>query len=394
MFYDAVYHMRILPAHLLRDVPRAEWQNAKFGRAPVGDGPYRFVSWKAGETVELAADSTFFLGRPYIRRLIWRITPDLGVAVTGLVAGENDATEMLVSPDNIKRASAAPQLATYPYKGTVYGYLGFNLTAREDRKKPHPLFGDPEVRRALAMAVDRQRLAESIFGQYAKVPPGPMSQMWWIWDLDTHSLPYDTLEAARILAKRGWVDSNKDGIRDRHGQTLSFGLLVPTSSAVRRGYARLIQEQLRPLGVEVRIDEVEFSVFMQRAQAGQFDALLQTWSTDPTPSSGIAQTWTRAGFGSSNYGRYGNPTFDRLVAAASSEVDRAAARRDWRAAMEIINHDAPAIFLFATTNVAAVHRRIENVTIRPDSWWASLRTWRIPATRLIDRDRVARGGGQ
>ena len=75
MFYDAVNHMHILPAHLLRPVPRSQWRSAAFGRAPVGDGPYRFVVWKAGESVELTADSTFFLGRPHIRRLIWRLLP-------------------------------------------------------------------------------------------------------------------------------------------------------------------------------------------------------------------------------------------------------------------------------------------------------------------------------
>src|SRR2546427_398305 len=107
MFYDAVYHMRILPAHLLRPVPRSQWRSAALGRAPVGDGPYRFVAWKAGESVELAADSTFFLGRPHIRRLIWRFTPDLQVAVTQVIAGDADAVEVLGPPDNVKRAQAA-----------------------------------------------------------------------------------------------------------------------------------------------------------------------------------------------------------------------------------------------------------------------------------------------
>src|SRR2546427_432223 len=79
MFYDAVYHLRILPAHLLRAIPRDQWRSALFGRRPVGDGPYRFVSWKAGEQLELAADSAFFLGRPHLRRVIWRLTPDLQV---------------------------------------------------------------------------------------------------------------------------------------------------------------------------------------------------------------------------------------------------------------------------------------------------------------------------
>src|SRR2546427_313997 len=236
MFYDAVNHLHILPAHLLRPVPRSQWRSAAFGRAPVGDGPYRFVAWKAGESVELKADSTFFLGRPHIRRLIWRFTPNLQVAVTQVIAGDADAVEVLPSPDNIARAQAAPQLATYPYKGSAYGYLGFNLAAPGDSARPHPLFADRDVRRALAMAIDRQGLVKNVFGDHAKVPPGPLSQLWWIWDPETRELPYDTAQAARRLAARGWIDSDADGVRDRDGTKLSFHLLVPTTSAGRRQY--------------------------------------------------------------------------------------------------------------------------------------------------------------
>jgi len=390
MFYDAVFHMRILPGHLLRNIPRDQWRSTAFARAPVGDGPYRFVAWKAGENLELAADSTFFLGRPHIRRLIWRFTPDLQVAVTQLVAGEADALEVLLSPDNIERVQATPHLATYPYRGNAYGYLGFNLVAPGDSTHPHPLFGDRELRRALAMAIDRERLAKSVFGGHAKVPPGPMSQLWWIWDPETRELPYDTTHAARLLTQRGWIDSDGDGVRDRNGVKLSFRLVVPTTSAVRRQYARLLQEQLRRVGVEVLIDEVDFSVLLQRVQTGQFDAMIQTWNTDPTPSSGIGQTWTQGGVGRSNYLRYINPAFDQLVEQATASFDRAQARRTWRRAMELLNQDAPAVFLFAPENVAAIHRRIADVAIRPDSWWALVRTWRIPPDRMIDRDRVER----
>src|SRR5437667_370336 len=64
MFYDAVYHMRILPAHLLRPVPRSQWRSAALGRAPVGDGPYRFVAWKAGEGGRPRGAAPERLGRP------------------------------------------------------------------------------------------------------------------------------------------------------------------------------------------------------------------------------------------------------------------------------------------------------------------------------------------
>ena len=379
------------PSHLLREVPRSQWRSAAFGRAPVGDGPYRFVAWRAGESLELAADSTFFLGRPHLRRLIWRFTADQQVAVTQLIAHDADAVEVLVTPDNRDRVRADTQVAMYPYRGAAYGYVGFNFAAPGDTTKPHPLFSDRELRRALVMTVDRAALVHTVFGDMAKVPPGPMSQLFWIWDPETRELPHDSARAARTLTRLGWTDSDGDGIRDRDGHPLAFRLLVPTTSAVRRQYARLLQEQFRTMGVDVQLDEVDFSLFNERARAGRFDALINTWNTDPTPSSGIPQSWTRAGFGRSNYGRYENPAFERLVdRGVTSVTSRDEAKRTWRAAIEILNQDAPAVFLFATENVAAVHKRVADVRIRPDSWLALVRTWRIPADRLTDRDRVER----
>jgi peptide/nickel transport system substrate-binding protein len=390
MFYDAVYHMRILPAHLLRGVPRDSWKTAPFGRQPVGNGPYRFVAWKAGQTIELVADSTFFLGRPGIRRVIWRFTPDLQVAVTQVVADQADGREALYTPENIARVRAAPQVTLYPYRGNVYGYLGFNLAANGDTTQPHPIFGERDVRRALTIAVDRARLLKSVFGDFAKVSPGPTSQLWWIWDPEARQLPYDTVQAKRILSARGWRDSDGDGIRDRAGQPLAFHILVPSTSQTRKQYAQLLQEQFRVVGAQVEIDLVEQSVQAERTAAGKFDATLQAWNNDPSPSSGIAQVWSRAGFGGSNFLRYDNPVFDTLVSRATRAATPKQARPLWRAAVETINADAPAVFLFAPDNVAVFHSRIVDVRIRPDSWAALLRTWRIPSDRLIDRDRVER----
>ncbi len=386
MFYDAVYHMRILPAHLLRPVPRSQWRSTAFGRAPVGDGPYRFVAWKAGESVELKADSTFFLGRPHIRRLIWRFTPNLQVAVTQVIAGDADAVEVLGPPDNVKRAQAAPNLALYPYRGELYGFLAFNLSTNGDTTKPHLLFGDRQLRRALTMAVDREGLRKSVWGDLAQVPPGPLARLWTIWDPETRQLPYDTAQAARMLTWLGWRDSNGDGIRDRDGQPLAFRILSPTTSALRHQYAVLLQDQFRRIGVDVQLDEVEFGVFDGRTQAGRFDAAMIARQTDPTPSSSLAQVWTAAG--RSNAGRYASPVFDRLVDEARAAPRRDAAKALWRRAIETLNQDAPAVFLYAPDNMAAVNRRVTDVVIRPDAYWALVRTWRIPADQLTDRDRA------
>ena len=390
MFYDAVYHMRILPAHLLRSVPRDQWKTAPFGRQPVGSGPYKFVRWQSAQSIELVADSTFFLGRPGIRRLIWRFTPNLQVGVTQVIADQADVREQLVTPENVERARTAPQLTLHPFRGNVYTYLGFNLRANGDTSKPHPIFSDREVRRALTMAVDRASLVKSALGDLGKVPPGPMSSLLWIWDPEIRQLPYDTAQAGRILNAHGWRDHDGDGVRDKNGQPLSFHLLVPTTSVLRRQYARLLQEQFRLIGVRAEIDELEFSVYTQRLQSGSYDTSVLSRGNDPSPGSGITQSWTRGGFGGSNFGRYYNPEFERLVDRAIAAPTRDQARGFWRAAITTINADAPGIFLYSLENIAAVHKRIENVQIRPDSWAALLRTWRIPQDQLIDRDRVER----
>ena len=388
MFYDAVYHMRVLPAHLLRSVPRDQWKTAPFGRQPIGDGPYRFVSWQARQAIELRSDTTFFLGRPGIRRLIWRFTPDMGVAITQLIADQVDVREQILPPEAIERVRTAPQVKLYPYRGTVYTYLGFNLRANGDTTKPHPIFGDREVRRALTMAVDRASLVKSTLGDIGKVPPGPMSSLLWIWDPEVRQLPSDTVQAVRILNARGWRDHDGDGVRDRDGQPLAFRIMVPSTSMLRRQYAQLLQERFRLIGVHVEIDVVDGSVMQERTTSGKYDAAMLSRQNNPSPGTGIAQSWTRAGIGGSNVTRYDNPEFDRLVDRAISAMSRDQAKQYWRAAIETINADAPGIFLYALDNVAGIHQRVDNVQIRPDSWAALLRTWRIPPDRQIDRDRV------
>jgi peptide/nickel transport system substrate-binding protein len=217
-----------------------------------------------------------------------------------------------------------------------------------------------------------------------------MSQLWWIWDPEVRQLPYDTVQARRLLAARGWRDSDGDGIRDRAGERLAFHILVPSTSQTRKQYAQLLQEQFRAVGAQVEIDEVEQSVQSERAAAGKFDAILQAWNNDPSPGSGVPQVWSHAGFRGSNFLRYDSPVFDTLVSRATRAATPKQARPLWRAAIETINADAPAIFLFAPDNVAVFHTRVVDVRLRPDSWAALLRTWRIPPDRLIDRDRVER----
>ena len=386
-FYDATHHMRILPKHLLDTIPRTELNSHEFGRNPVGNGPYRFVRWEADQLVELAADTGFFQGRPGLRRLLWRVTPDFTTAVTQVVSGEADFMEFLVTPENIERVEEASEYQVLYTPSTTYNFIGFNLTdGPSDR--PHPLFGDRTLRRALAMSVDRTAVVDAVLGRYAEVPVGPASRALTVGrDTTTPQIPFDTVRAGTELRRLGWRDSDGDGVLDRDGRDLAFELLVPTSSHARRRAAVILQDQFKRMGVAVRINEVEFNLFVDRTTDRRYDTAFLGWSQDPSPL-GIQQTFTSAGLGGSNYGSYRSNQFDRLVDMAINARDGGGALRLWREAFAQINADAPAIWMYTATLTTGIHRRYENVTIRPDQWSATLWTWRVPTNRQIERDHI------
>ncbi len=386
-FFDAVYHMRILPRHLLDSVPRARLASHPFGRQPVGCGPYRFVRWNAGEFVELVADSAFFLGQPGLRRLIWRFAATPSGALTQLIAGEADILHAIAGRESLRRASEANHVRLVEYPLAVYAFIGFNLRDPRNADRPHALFGDRALRRALTMAVNRDAVVRALLGDYGEVPVGPVGRALGIWSDEVTQIPFDSVRAKRMLAELGWRDGDGDGVLDRHGTPLAFELLVPSSSALRRRAAVIVQDQLKRLGVSVKIQELEFNTFMSRAAAHRFDAHFGTWAQDPSPGS-IEETWTSDGISQFNFGYYSHPHVDRLVRDALRTSDMATARVKWHAAISEINADAPAIWMYAPVGVAGVHERFENVSIRPDQWTTTLWTWRVPQTRLIDRDRA------
>jgi peptide/nickel transport system substrate-binding protein len=371
-FYDATHHMRILPAHLLDSVPRDRWRTHPLARRPIGDGPFRFVDWRPGELIELAADSSFFQGPPGAARLIWRISPDFNTAIGQLVGGEADVVEAIVGPENIQRIQESGTARLVEYPSSAYMYLGFDLAAQRGGGA-HPLFGDRALRRAIALATDRETLISAVLAGWGTVPPGPATGFMWIAEGAAPQLPYDTVAADRLLDSLGWRDANGDGIRERDGRPLAFDVSYPSSSAPRQRTGVILQEQYRRLGIDMRLVPLEFNVWLDRARAGRFDAVIGGWQVDLSPS-GISGQWGTGA--NSNYGKYSDPVFDSLVARASVTTDHAAALVLWHQALQVINDDAPAVWLFSPKTLAGVSNRIDNVTIRPDEWWATLWTWR------------------
>ena len=385
-FFDATYHMPIHPVHLLDTIPRAALRSHPFTRSPIGSGPYRLVRWDAGGTIELIADTAFFLGAPGINRIVVQVVPDLNTTIAQLLAEETDFTDFLGPPQFVERIDAAPSVRPLPFPSKTYMFATFNFRDPNSPANPHPLFANASVREALSLAVDRVTLAQAVMGEFGRVPFGPVSPANPLWDYDVPPIPYDTARARRLLADDGWSDADGDGVLDKGGYRLSFELIVPSSSGLRQQLATMMQNQLRGIGAEMRVEVIEFNAWQLQSEAGRFDATFNAWAEDASPAPSMTGSWSTQGV--QNWGRYSSARFDSLITAAGRHRDDDAARIAWTEALRHIQQDWPAIWMLAPIQVGAVHTRIENATVRPDSWGANVWEWQISSDRMLPRDSV------
>ncbi len=388
-FFDAVYHARIIPRHLLDTIPRSRLRDHAIVRNPIGNGPFRFHRWDEGEAIELIADSSFFRGRPGVRRIIWRFGSDPQTMVTQLAAGEVDLLYPVAGIENIARIARSTAVRTVDVLSNSYSYVGFNLRDPDELSRPHPLLADRQLRRAISMAVDREAIVHAVLGEAGSVPTGPLTQGLWIWDEAIEQIPFDPNGARRVLAELGWSDSEGDGILDRSGVRLSFDLLVASTSILRERAAVLLQEQLKQFGIDLVIQALEPNAMGARMGSRNFDSYFGAWMQDPSPGS-IEESWTTAGIGLGNYGEYSNPEVDNLIQSVRSEFDREVAREQWKRIVGLINADAPAIWIYGGSLSVGIHERFLEVSFPWDGWWKNLWTFRVDPTRMIDRDLVAR----
>jgi len=386
-FLDAAAQLLILPAHQLERIPPQKFRDTT-PPPPVGTGRFRLRKWDKGSSVEIVPDTSNYRGRPRLDRVIWSVAPDFTTAVTRLKRNEIDFLDGM-RPENLAELAHEPNLRIATAPTMDYAFLRFNLRDPANRSRPHPLFGDRELRRAITMSIDRKSLLRSVLDTFAVLPVGPTVRSYPSTDPTLAQIPFDSAHAAAMMDSLGWT-RRSDGIRYRRGRELSFTLLVPNSSANRVRMGVLLQEKLRQAGIRVNVERVEYVAQVTSESKGDFDASLDTWTMPSSPDA-TRDAWTSSGVGKNgvNYGHYVNPRFDALLDSALLS-DPAQARGRFTAAYSVINDDAPAVWLYEPRKIIGVNRRLQMAQLRPDSWWFSLADWHVVSDGGIEGGRVPR----
>jgi peptide/nickel transport system substrate-binding protein len=386
-FLDAAFQVRIHPEHWLGKVKRSEYTTSPVVRSPVGSGRFKFARWEPGNLVEVVANTEHYRGRPNLDRILWTIAPEYTASAARLFSGEADFIEYL-RPETVEELQKHPELTMTRFGSLDYGFMWFNLRDPRNNTRPHPIFGDVGVRRALSMAVDREKAVKNVLKELGFVGVGPLPRAHLFGDTTLTTIGFDVEGAKRLLDSLGWRDTNGDGFREKGGRQLRFSLAAPTSSQTRMRFSVVLQSMLRDVGVRVELDHMELRAFQDLLARKRFDAAMQTWRTDPTPSS-IIQTWGIASVKDGvNFGSYENPVFDAYIDSATTSMNPQRAQSYYHRAYQTMIADAPAVWLFEPVNAAGHHRRIKVAPMRPDAWWTRIHEWSIARNERIPRDNI------
>jgi peptide/nickel transport system substrate-binding protein len=366
-----------LPKHLLENVAPSELGRADFNRNPVGSGPFRFVSWRPNQELLLAANDSFpaaLGGRPNLDRVAFRIIPEPTTMVTELLSGTTDVIGYTLLPDQAQQieqqGGRRAELRHYPYR--EFTYIGWNTT--------RPQFSDPRVRRALALALDRQGMIDALLHGYGQ-PASGMIPPWSPLAPDVPPMPFDPTTAKALLAEAGWTDRNGDGIvENAQGQPLRFTLLTNTGNQLRQDIVTVAQQQLRQVGVDVEVRTQEFQSMLAQHKARNYDAILTSWildtfKVDPTPLFTCEEARKP---GSANRAGYCNPEADRLIEQGLRTTDAAAAKPIWADFTRLLQQDQPITFLFWLDDLAGVGPRLHDVVMDPRGKLVNVQEWWIP----------------
>jgi peptide/nickel transport system substrate-binding protein len=384
-FYSATLVVP-LPAHLLPPAGTPLVQS-DFARSPVGSGPFRFAAWEPQVRLEFRKVEDHYRRTPLIDRVVMNVSPEVATGLGRMWAGEADVWEQLPAAD-LPEVANHPHLRVQPSFAFDYAYIAFNFRDARNRERPHALFANRDLRRAIAMAVDRPAVIRAIFDTLAFVADGPFVRMQHTADSTLTQLPADTAMAGALLDSLGWRRGT-DGVRRRGGRRLTFTALIPGTSRNRERAAVLIQEQLRLIGVDMQIERAENRTFTQKRQDGQFDVVFGGWLTTPSPR-GIRGTWggfnPETGWGALNDGRYENREFDAAVESGLAALNQTESRRHFRRAYQTILDDAAGLFLYEPRTLTLVHTRLRTPAWRPEAWWRTLEDWSVDPDQRLPRD--------
>ncbi|MBQ3437077.1 MAG: ABC transporter substrate-binding protein [Fusobacterium sp.] len=328
-------------AHPITSIVSKKYSDTKtndMSIAPMGTGAYKLVSYGDGEKIEMESFKDYFAGKPKIDKIIFRSIPEDTSRLAALETGEIDiAYGMPAITAQTIEANADLELISEPTTATEYITLN-------TEKAP---FNNKDFRRALNYAIDKQSIVDSIYLGKARVAKSIVNPNVFGYYADIEGFELNLEKAKELIEKSGV-------------QNTSFSLYV-NDNPVRLQAAQIIQANLREVGIEMKIETLEWGTYLSKTGEGDFQAYLGGWISGTSDSDIVLYPLLNSksiGF-AGNRARYSNPDFDREVEAARVELSPEARKEHYKNAQIIAQEDSPLVVLFNKNENIGINKRVK-----------------------------------
>ena len=353
--------MGILPEHILngealkkeaevlnKDPEEFTMRQSEFNRRPMGCGPFVFKEWKADQYITLERFDQYWDGPANYKKYVFRIIPDLLTQEMEFYAGTID--NYGVQPHQVDRLENNPEYQGFSGLSFGYTYIGYNM-----RRTP---FNDRRVRTALGMAIDTGKIIDYVlYGQGERIT-GPFVKQTDYYNNDIKPLTYDPEGALKLFEEAGWKKNN-EGWLEKDGKKFQFTLITNSGNDLRKAILTIAQDAWKKIGIDVRTDLIEWSVFIQeRVDKADFDALILGWSMGIEPD--LYQIWHSSQINPHqlNFVGFKNKESDDLIIKIRQEYNHLKQVEFSHRLHEIIALEQPYTFLYVGRWTAVLDRRI------------------------------------
>jgi peptide/nickel transport system substrate-binding protein len=382
--YNASGGFDLLPAHLERAIfeadPAAYRTRTTFDTDPTNPGlyfgPYRVTEVSSGSHIMLEPNPTWYGAKPDFDRITVRVIENTAALEANLLSG---AIDMIAGELGLTLDQA---LAFEPRYGTRYQVLFKSGLIYEhlDLNLDNPILGDPRVRKALILALDREAISQQLFAGRQPVADTSVSPLDWVYSADVPTYRHDPEAAAALLEAAGWTLGN-DGVRaNATGERLSLELMTTAGNRSRELVEQVLQSQWREAGIEARIRNEPARVFFGETVGKRkfTGAAMFAWLSSPesVPRTTLYSDQIPSpdnGWGGQNYTGYRSPEMDQLIDAIEVELDRDKRKALWHRLQRLYAEDLPVIPLYWRANAYVLPTWLEG--LRPTGHQGTTTLW-------------------
>ena len=396
----------ILPSHLGLDP--ADMQNWDLNRNPIGTGPFKFKEWVSGDHMTVERNENYEKwateGKPYLDSIVFRWIESREVGKQLIQTGELDFLWDLIEADLPEAETwEGIQISSPPSTGTER--LLLNLADPEldapcadylrENPSPHWALGDPKVREAIELGIDKGVITEKLLYGYAPIGTRELNLGWAAPTIPESE--FNPEKAMALLEEAGWTDEDGDGVREcngcpyaEDGKELKLKIQTTSGNALREQAEQVLMEMLEEIGIQLFIENVPSSELFGSYSGGafrkhgQFDILMYTTSYGVDPHSQMYGYYDSAripcddnsgtGF---NYSRWLDDEYDAQMEIAGSSPDLEVRKAAYKKASERIAEGRPHIYLYDRADIDLLSEDFkgyemnvwESVTYSADEWW-------------------------